>query len=244
MLDAVAPREIRTVHLIRQGGESPACPVWAEVLFTSADTFDPDAPNLSGTDYALVDRRGEPFRFGRAFPLTEGSVFRIRGYLEDAPDCGGDFALEVIEAPELVYLRNAPPSDRDGDLIPDALAELNPGTDFDPFDDSDGDGYTDLQEILDGTNPADPASRPAEQVDLGPPQLEITPTGPNTAAIEFDFPREYARHVEFVLYGTDDLTEPFAPTGDTANHTGAGNHEQVVDQSDDAEFFIFRMQLK
>lgn len=244
VLAAIAPRKIGTVDLIRQGGESTECPVWSEVLFTSADSFDPDSPTLSGTNYALVDRRGEPFRFGRAFPLTEGSVFRVRGYLEDAPDCGGDFALEVIEAPVLVYLRNSSPADLDGDLIPDALAELNPGSDFAPFADSDDDGYTDLQEILDGTNPADPASAPSEVVDLSPPQLKINSIGPGSAAIEFEFPADYARQVEFVLYQTDDLSTPFAPSSETANHLGSGQHEQVVNQTGEDGFFIFRMQLK
>lgn len=244
ILSGVVPREIRTVEVMRQGGESTACPVWSEILFTTPDSFDPNTPILSGTDYALVDRRGAPFRFGRAFPLTEGSVFRVRGYLEDAPECGGDFALEVIEAPELVYLNNASSLDLDGDLIPDAIAELNPNADFAPFADSDGDGFSDLQEILDGTHPADPSSAPSELIDLSPPQLKIMPNTAGTAAIEFDFPADYVRHVEFVLYQTADLSDLFVPTGDVANHTGAGRHEQVVPQNDDASFFIFRMQLK
>jgi hypothetical protein len=185
----------------------------------------------------------------RAFPLTVGSVFKVTGYVLDSAPCG-DVALEVIPAPELAFLRNSSASDADGDLIPDGIEERNPGASFSPFGDTDGDGYTDLQEILDGSDPDNGSDiptdggGPAQVAEVGPPQLKIRSTGSTTAAIEFDYPADYVPFIEFELYSTSDLKTSFSPTGQKANHTGGGNHEQVVNQSGDKEFYIFRMKLK
>jgi len=246
---AISPRVTETVYLYVEGGEAnAACPTWKEILYT-ANGFDPDAPAFTDTEYALLDGQGDTYPVARAFPLTVGSVFQVTGYVLDSAPCG-DTALEVIPAPELAFLRNTGANDQDGDLIPDGIEERKPGASLSPFGDTDGDGYTDLQEILDGSDPDNgndvptDGGSPAPVVDVTPPQLRITPTGPNTAAIEFDFPSDYVPFIEFELYRTTDLTTPFSPTGDTANHTGAGKHEQVVNQNGDAEFYIFRMQLK
>jgi hypothetical protein len=249
IIRAIQPRPTETVTLYVEGGEATAaCPTWKEVLYTS-NGFDPDSPILTGSEYALLDAQGDRYPVTRAFPLTSGSVFQVTGYVLDEAPCG-DIALEVITRPELAFLRNSSARDQDGNLIPDAIEARNPDAAFSPFDDTDGDGYTDLQEILDGSDPDNPANRPmdggspAAVAEVGPPQLRIVDNGPTSAAIKFDYPAEYVPYVEFELHSTSDLNTAFSPTGEAANHTGSGEHEQLVNQSGDSEFYIFRMQLK
>ena len=245
---AVTPRTPKTVTLYVEGNEAGAtCPTWKEVLF--ADGFDPDAPTFTGTEFALRDGQGDPYPVARAFPLTVGSVFKVTGYERAATPCG-DTALEVISCPELAFLRNASAADENGNLIPDAVEERNPGKPLEPFADADGDGYTNLQEILESSDPQNggivpmDGGSPAEVTEVTPPQLEVDSLGPNAAAIKFDFPAQYVPFVAFELYRADTLEAAFSPTGNIANHTGSGNHEQVINQSGDAAFYIFRMQLK
>ncbi|PXA03790.1 hypothetical protein DDZ13_10920 [Coraliomargarita sinensis] len=246
---AITPQVSETIDLYVEGGEAAAsCPAWKEVLYT-ANGFDPESANFTGTEYALLDAQGDAYPVARAFPLTVGSVIKVTGYVLDSAPCG-DIALEVVSGPELAFLRNSSATDVDGNLIPDGIEERKPDVALNPFGDTDGDGYTDLQEILDGSDPDNDsdvptdAGGPAPVAEVGPPQLQITSTGPTTAAIEFVYPADYVPFIEFELYSTSDLTTSFSPTGQKANHIGSGNHEQVVNQSGGKEFYIFRMKLK
>lgn len=246
--NAITSRTIKSVTIYVEGGENAAArPTWKEVAFTTGD-FDPDSPQFTGIEYALLDDQGSPFPIARAFPLTPGSVFRVRGYvLEQTPY--GDAALEVIPRPELAFLNNATPADSDADLIPDSVQESNPDSNLAPFADSDGDGYSDLQELLDGSDPTNGNDVPMENGspapvrDVEPPEVAIESLDSNTARIKFDFPGEYAPFIEFALYESTDL-KTFSPTGDRARHTGNDNHRLDVNRSDDKRFYRLRMRLK
>jgi len=246
--NAVSSRTVKTVTLVYDGPpENPDCPVWDEVSFTPG-SYDPENPVLTGTQYTLVDDQGAPAPLTRAFPLTEGSVVRVTGFALPNAACG-DEALEVIPQPELAFLRNASPGDRDRDLIPDSVESRRANASLDPFGDTDGDGYTDLQELMSASDPTDGGDVPmdggkaAKVVDVTPPKLKIASTGANSAKIDFDYPEAFTRYIDFQLYSGSDPGQ-FAPEGKSARHTGQGDHELNVTASADKRFFILRMQLK
>ena len=244
----VAPRQTATVHLYYDGGSIGAdCATWKEVDF-NANTFDPEDPTLTGVDYALLDDRGRPFPVSRAFPLTDGTVFRVTGFVLDDAPCG-DVALEVVPQPQLVFINNTSPPDSNGDLIPDTLQNLNPGVSLSPFADSNGNGYSDLQEILAGSDPYDPSrvpmknGKPAPVADLSPPNVRISSNENGLAQVDFEFPPEYAGKIAFRLFKSDDLSQ-FTSTGKSAVYQGGGNFQTVITQDENSSFYIFQMELK
>jgi hypothetical protein len=244
----VQPRTVETIDILYPGGPiDPTCPVWNEVIYTPG-SFDPDSAVVLGANYELIDDQGRPFPIARAFPLTAGSVFTVTGFIEPSTACG-DVALEVIPQPTLTHLRHAPAQDLNGDLIPDAIQNLLPGVALSPFGDSDGNGYSDLQEILSGSDPSDPNSiplvngLPAPILDLSPPRVRIQAAGTTATLVSFDFPQSMAPYIQFELYSSDDL-RAFHPTGLTATPHSGDSHQLTLGRDAEAEFYLFRMKLK
>lgn len=236
-----------TVYVYYDGAPLDAnCPVW-EAVFYSSGSFDPENPLYTGQTWSFVDDSGAALPIGRAFPLTSGSVFAVRGYELESALCG-DRTLEVIPQPALAYLNNASTIDADGNLVPDAIEALAPGVSFNPFGDSDDDGYSDLQELIDGSDPHASGSipmiddLPASQANLSPPALTIT-AGITDASIRFDYPSGYADDVVFDLYKSSDL-EGFTPSGISADHLGGGVFELSVPIDSDKKFYRLRLRLK
>jgi hypothetical protein len=230
-----------------QPAENLDCPlVWSAVNFTNG-TFDPDAPDYTGDTWSFVDDSGAPLQLARAFPLTTGSVFVARGYELDPVFCG-DRTLAVISQLELAYLSNESTIDANGDLIPDALEALAPDLSFDPIGDSDSDGYSDLQEMIYGSDPHRAASYPMDNASpaqietLAAPALSITASLSN-GLIEFHYPSSYVNHVAFDLYQSTDL-QTFSNTNKSAEHTGNGNFEISLPIDSDQLFYRIRMRLK
>lgn len=253
----ISPRQTMTVNLIYQGLQkenSPPfrpgsvteeyIPVYNGAIFSSH--YDPDNPVILGS-YALMDNQGMSYPVSRAFPLTEDSLFRVTGFVEGF--IGDELYLEVIGQPSLLFVNTANPIDLDGDLIPDAIQDLLREFKLSAFLDTDGDGYSDLQEILDGSDPTDPNSipmrneAPAPFVDLSPPQVLVESTSDTSYNLSFAFPTDYRRFVEFELYASDDL-KIFETTGLKATSTGSGANELNLSSSFDSEFYRFRMKLK
>ena len=218
---------------------------WSAVNFS--DNFDPYAPDYTGESWSFVDESGDAFQIGRAFPLTTGSVFAVRGY-EVPTSMYSERTLEVIDAPELVYLSHESTIDADGDLIPDTLEALAPSLSFDPLGDSDGDGYSDLQEMLHGSDPHLAGSYPmqsgsAAPVDaLQPPTLAIS-ADTGYGLIDFDYPASYVDHIAFDLYQSSDL-QTFTYTGSSAEYLGNGSFQLSIPLSDDKTFYRLRLRLK
>ncbi|HBM86866.1 MAG TPA: hypothetical protein DD423_08895, partial [Opitutae bacterium] len=243
--------EARTATSVYVYYDQPAddldCPlVWSAVNFTSG-TFDPEAPEYTGDTWSFVDDTGAEVPITRAFPLTTGSVFAVRGYELDTVLCG-DRALEVIPQPELAYLSHESTIDSDGDLIPDTLEALAPNLSFDPLGDSDGDGYSDLQEMIHGSDPHRSASYPTESASptaidvLDPPMLAIA-ASTSVGLIEFNYPVDYVDHIAFDLYESTDL-QTFSNTGNSAQHLGDGNFQLSIPISGDKTFYRIRLRLK
>ncbi|MCC5788272.1 MAG: VCBS repeat-containing protein [Opitutales bacterium] len=249
LLSHIDPRQLETVYFYYDGGSPNGdCVEWSEVLFNPND-FDPENPLYSGFSYELRDDRGRPYPISRAVPLTEGTVFQVTGFVMDDAVCANR-SLEVISQPSLAFINNANPDDFNGDLIPDNLQNLNPSVTLSPFADSSGNGYSDLQEILAGSDPynanrvpTDPDGNPLPAEDLGPPTVRIETTEEGHSRIEFAYPSDYAPQIRFQLYESDDL-ETFEPVGKSAEHHGNGEHELEVSQSGEAKFYRFRMELR
>ncbi|HLS28129.1 MAG TPA: thrombospondin type 3 repeat-containing protein [Opitutales bacterium] len=252
IMNGIERREKLTVSLIYEGLEKEVenqlltglAPVYRGADYSS--NYDPDNPVILGR-YILIDDQNSVYPIARAFPLTTGSLFRVSGFVEGV--VGDELYLEVTELPKLLFVNNANPVDLDGNLIPDSIEELFQDTSLSPFLDSDGDGYSDLQEILDGSDPTDPNSipkadgNPLPAVDLSPPQVLVEKTETGTYKLSFDFPANYRKHFEFELHASDDLRH-FESTGLKANGSSGSTNSLHLSSSFDREFYIFQMKLK
>ncbi|NBD39325.1 MAG: hypothetical protein GVY10_12225 [Verrucomicrobia bacterium] len=200
-----------------------------------------------GQDVSLVDFKGNPFVLPDAFEMPAGSVLEVRGYTDVPADCGADLGMEVIPTVDLVSLPGAPAGDADNDLIADDLEDLYTGP-LSAYNDSDGDGYSDLQETLEGTHPLDSGSTPAgPPVDLEPPEIELTQDGAGDFVFTFDFPADYASDIGFQLYSSTGLSSFPTDEGMEAGHLGGGAFELEMPNPGEGslpEFYRFLLFLK
>jgi hypothetical protein len=210
--------------------------------FTGACTVLQDT--LSGESVSLLDFNGNAYALPDAFQVPPGSVILVEGYGDVSSECPADRALEVIPPVSLVVLPVAATADIDEDLIPDAVEELYPIV-LDTFGDSDGDGFSDLQETLDVTDPTDPLAHPAgAPVDLSPPTIAIHESGPASFALTFAFPEDYADRFAFRLFSGPDLDSIITDTGLDAPHTGGGVFILIIPRPPaEKVFFRFKMIL-
>jgi hypothetical protein len=169
--------------------------------------------DLSGgaTTFALLDTGGLPFLFPANFKLLPGSSVRVAGYTDvTSPNCGYP-AIEVTS----VLLSSVPVvtgTDRNGNLLLDDWEYRFFGGlgVVDPFGDADGDGYSNLQEMLAGTDPRDGLSVPAGPVaNFQPPVLSLDEFN-GQVQITFTWPAAFIGQFTFGVRHTDDLSHPFA----------------------------------
>lgn len=205
----------------------------------------------------LLGPDGEPYRASNALALGEGTFLRVRGY-RDLWDFDENYiVLEVIGQP-LVQALPKVALEVEGLVSPDLL-ELYGVAFLDPFADDDGDGYSNLQEILAGSDPFSagsiprtPGGAPQTPLDVGLPELRIAQDEWGYHyELHFDFPPELSQDIRFVLYASEDLQD-FQPTGDTAHWTGMGTRHSVALPSasgmpgggEPAGFYRLRMRLR
>jgi hypothetical protein len=178
--------------------------------FTDACTtlLDP----VSAVQYSLFEVDGDPYSFPASFQLAAGSDVRVRGFIEpDAAPCGGT-GVQVVAA-SLLAIPRPGPTDVDGDLMDDDYELLVFGSLVEDGDgDKDADGFSNLQEFLDGTHPCDNANIPSNAVaDLSPPELDILVLPDGTIQIQWPWPEPYQDDFDFTLFSTDDIELPFVP---------------------------------
>lgn len=192
----------------------------------------------------LVDASGDPLDYPTAFELPVGSRVEVFGFTDVSGDCAAN-TIEVISL-QLVYVPTPSPADTDGNLLSDAFETtfIGPGPN-DPFADSDGDGSTDLQESLDGTDPLDEYSA-LPPVDLTPPAVRIEEASGNRWRLFWSYPEPYATQIGFSLwYGTDLNLPGFSPLADAPVYLGGGEFEVYTDQPlDPRGFYTLRMFLQ
>jgi len=194
-------------------------------LEVTADSFSLDCTTLrivgEAAEISLFFAPGVKYQFPDNFDLVPGSRVTVFGYtdLQDDQCAGAD--LEVISA-ALTYLPPPPIVDTDGDLLPDDWECLYGDN---AYGDLDGDGISNLQEYLDGTDSKDANSKNPFQFNLGPPQIGISLAPGNQHKISWSYPEPYAGKMKFSLWQTDALGQPFQESPYLAVPVGNGQFE-------------------
>ncbi len=165
-----------------------------------------------GLRYSLVKADGNAFPLAFAVAVPSNSTIRVTGFL-NGPDArrGANFEIEVISL-TVTALPAPSPTDHDGNLLPDAYELLVFGEADTPFGrDLDADGYADLQEYLENTDPSDAASTPGvAPATLGAPEIVIELADAHVA-VSWLWPARYQSRFAFTLESTDNLQlTPFA----------------------------------
>lgn len=151
----------------------------------------------SGITHYLFAVPGQPYIPGTGFDLIPGTEILVTGYTDLDDACGPAIELivfTVLSFPPVAFI------DTDGNLLPDDWEwAFLLGLGNDPFDDADGDGYSNLQEFLDGTDPLDGLSNSGEAFDLSPPLITLFGFGENGIALAWEYPAPYVQAFQWIL---------------------------------------------
>lgn len=71
--------------------------------------------------------------------------------------------------------------------------------------DSDGDGFSNLQELLDGTDPQSASSKGTQAAKLDPPVIAIDVVPGEDVFLEWDYPAGYKDKIVFHIQSSPDL---------------------------------------
>jgi hypothetical protein len=216
-------------------------------LLTRADTFNSDcvpldAP-LSLATWTLFLPTGEPYRLLENFSLPPGSAVHVFGFTDiPAHGCPGQ-PLEVI-ALGLDSVPAVSATDTDGDLLPDDLEMLLFGSlGQNGNGDADGDGISNLQESLDGTDLLDALNKGAGPANVGPPQIDLAMDG-NQLKVIWNWPDAYANKIKFAVQTTTDIGQPFVDVPVNPTRLGGGQFEAPVPANINAQFYRVSLGLK
>lgn len=229
-------------------------PVTTLDVVVTPSTFDGDCTvveTLVGSQPRnLFTAPGVPFKFPDSFEIVAGAVVRVRAFSDLDEGCAGT-DLQVIEA-NLLSVPPVPLVDVDGDLLPDAWECVFLAGDGDPSGDLDGDGISNLQEYLDGTDPGDNVYKALAVVNLNPPLIDISLLGGGLQKVAWTFPAAYAGRFEFELFAASDLVswgdphvDGFTSTGIPPTRLPGGGFEINLPVSDEGNrFFILVQRLR
>lgn len=215
-------------------------PIGNFMMEVQADSFGADCPVLyTGGNVAksLYDAAGRPFRFPETFTLQPGAQVSASAFTD--PDwnlCPGTDPLEVISL-SLTAVPTASGTDADGNLLPDDYEEMFlVGSGGSATSDLDGDGRSDLQEYLDGTDPNSAASFGSTIADLSPPVIWV-----QAGSLSIDWPAAYADAFVFTVEYTEDLPgTPFA----TDQELPEDVLDAVLNLSAEHSFYRVQMRLR
>jgi len=224
----------------------PARPTTNIELRVRSDSFTSpctvlETTSLVPTPKYLFHPGGEAYRLLEAFQLVPGARVQVFGFTDmSSPSCVGD-GIEVITL-QLSFVPEPSPTDLNGNLLADEWEALFGISD--PFGDADGDGYSNLQELFDGTDPRDARSKPVAPVaSLTPPAITVETTGGGMLKLSWDWPEPYASKVKFIVLATPELGTPFADLGLMPTKTG-GHFELTLPNPDaGARFFLLVLRL-
>jgi hypothetical protein len=198
-----------------------------------------------GTSVSLFDASGLPYRFSEGAGLTDGSRLSVQGYTDlDSGDCPGQ-AIEVISI-VLDFMVTPSSADADGNLLDDDWERYffgSPGVD--PYDDASGNGYSNLQQMLEGTDPLNGGALDVPIMDLSPPGLETQTLTNGTIRVEWSWPSAYDDQIDFIIRKSSTL-ESFGNSALTPVYQGGGAWAVDIDPATygDKQFFRAILRLR
>lgn len=195
--------------------------------------------------HSLVFPDGTAFLFPASFVLPMGSLIEVTGHPDVvALGCPGD-GLEVITA-RVLSVPEVPVVDSDGDLLPDAYECVFFGSlAAQPYDDDDGDGFSNLQELLDGTDPKDALAKGVVPVPLSPPVLDLTLKLNGSLGMKWVFPAAYAPYFNFRVRTASVLGEAAVDLPAMVVPAGGNEFEvQLPPPAGGTQFYWLVLQLK
>jgi hypothetical protein len=216
ILDSVAARPTTNVSLV----------VRLDTLVGSCRILDKAG---GGATFALQDPTGLPFGFPNNFQLLPGSVVQVAGYTDVTNTACAYPAIEVTSV-LLNTVLLATDADGNGNLLVDSWEKKFFGYVgvTSPFLDSDGDGYSDLQEMLDGSDPRDLYGIPTAPVaNFQCPTLSLSASG-GFVELHFLWPTAYIGKFNFGVRHTSDLGVPFVSLVATAPTHVAGDEFKMT----------------
>ena len=198
----------------------------------------------TGLPYELFREDGTPFLFQE--PLPVGSEIRVTAFTDrdHLPSQLGT-GLDVISA-ELTGIPQSPCLDLDRNGLDDEWELFFFGQAGEAFADNDNDGYHNLQELLEGTNPTLSSSIPTTAaLPLKTPSITISQLANGNLRFETTFPSIYSEKITFALLTQTNLELNFSPVSG-AIASDDGNDLYCLDipvPSDLARFYRFRIQF-
>jgi hypothetical protein len=185
--------------------------------------------NGGGPTFALLDAAGRPFGFPDNFQLLPGALVEISGYTDVATLNCAFPAIEVTSA-LLCSVPIATDADGDGNLLIDtwekkffgALGLVN------PFGDDDGDGYSNLQEMLEGSDPDDFYGRPAVPPAAFDAPVVMFDEAGGHIELHFQWPASYIGKFNFGVRHTAEIGTPFLDLPATGPSQVAGDEFEMT----------------
>jgi len=210
-------------------GSVPARPVTNHIVRLRSLECSPGVQLVEETvtlvPHLLLDATGAPFTFPQAFALLPGSEMLVTAYTDAAPAPGISSGcvtnpLEVV----LVALLATPVAsdpDLDGNLLIDSWERAFFGGRGDPFADTDGDGYQDFQEMIEGTDPSDPSSVPAVAAErFDRPRMRAVRLPNGLIAVRWTWPARYMDEMVFAMRVAGSLSLTFSDIAVAASRNG------------------------
>ena len=212
-----------------------------------ATSFSSAVPLLNdgGTGLRLYDSDGNPFVFPQTLDLPVGTELEILAF-DDRTNLptGTGTAIEVISA-TITSFPSPPVTDENLNAIDDAYELYFFGTLTGPFGDADGDGFSNLQESLEGTHPGNPTITPtAPPMPMGIPPVRMSSSGGNLI-FEIEFPSLYGDRLYFLLQTQGGLApSAFVESANAATTPGSNIYSLTIPEPAGTTFFRFRLALR
>jgi len=201
----------------------------------------------SATPVTLWRYGNLPCDLPSAFDVLPGSQLSLFGFTDISPG-GIGMPVEVI-ALSFASIPIATDADANGDLLIDSWENLflGGGT-HDPFGDDDGDGYSNIQEMLAGTDPKNASSFPGgPPAKFSAPDLGLSQSGQSSlTSLTFQWPAMFVNNFVFGVRASATVDSGFVdlPVGLPVNLGGDTFSINFTPPPSQAQFFFLTVMLK
>jgi hypothetical protein len=228
-------------------------PVTNLTLRIRADSISGPCTTLETTDLNaktvhLFGSDGAAFQFPEPFILLPGTLLAVAGFTDiTSTTCVGP-ALQVIEA-SVIALPPPETEDANGNLLGDSWEKFFlGGLNNQPFDDADGDKYSNLEEMLAGADPKNPGSTPGDApAQFNRPALKMSLNPDGTLKLDWNFSTAWPASftgAEFVLESAVSLEAPFVELSSQAVTAAGEFNVSLPPSSNPQQFFRVRLRLR